>query len=683
MVRVGCFERVNQVTAILCVRDQQMAATSLRWFVVCTTLENLPKAGKRAAKKSKLEKLFAEHRKYDPEIASGRATVPSGEHMYGLVRLLLPQMDRDPNGQNVLYNMKEQGIAKLFVQALGIGNTESAKKLAAWKKPEGGEGYGHFAVVLYHQLCAPGRAHHTGQTLTVADVVKFCDDMSAAARDPEPQKQQQQLVTTLVKTASAFELKWIAKVLLRELRASATEDLVLGAYHPDASELFKVDARLREVVTKCCDPKKRLGEASIQVNSPFRPMLAEKMQDFSRIAKNFKNQAFWIEPKFDGERILIHMVDGKMRCFTRNCNDYTETYQPILTKIKPLIKAETCILDGEILAWNRATDRWLPFGNNISVALNEGGKLSGGRGVTNAERGKLSGGRGVTNAERVKGEELRDAHLCLILFDVLLIEKEKLEHLPLKDRRKRLNGLIDKAGENFFDSSIFPPPSRGKKVLEIVSHKEATTEKQVKDELENEIIDKDGEGLMLKNPESVYRANMREKSGWYKLKPEYVSGSTQEYDVIIIGGSHGKNNRSGCMWTWVCGLAVKPQKGKVHPTEFLSFTRIGTGLKHHEFRELDKIMSPHKHKFDLKKYKKGCPIKENGVTFQRSDRGVSVTYPQERINGETLPEVTVWFSGSAQEEVEVAFDPRKSVVLTITADYRLTEVIYLYRENTF
>jgi ATP-dependent DNA ligase len=40
------------------------------------------------------------------------------------------------------------------------------------------------------------------------------------------------------------------------------------------------------------------------------------------------------------------MVDGKIRCFTRNCNDYTETYQPILNKIKDLIQAKTCILDG-------------------------------------------------------------------------------------------------------------------------------------------------------------------------------------------------------------------------------------------------------------------------------------------------------------------------------------------------
>ena len=47
--------------------------------------------------------------------------------------------------------------------------------------------------------------------------------------------------------------------------------------------------------------------------------------------------------QFDGERILIHMVDGVMRCFTRNCNDYTLTYKPILDKIRPLIQVCICV----------------------------------------------------------------------------------------------------------------------------------------------------------------------------------------------------------------------------------------------------------------------------------------------------------------------------------------------------
>lgn len=66
---------------------------SLKWSVVCSTLDTLPKL-KRDEKKKKLERLFEEHRKMDPEIQASRSTIPSGQHMYSLVRLLLPQMDR-------------------------------------------------------------------------------------------------------------------------------------------------------------------------------------------------------------------------------------------------------------------------------------------------------------------------------------------------------------------------------------------------------------------------------------------------------------------------------------------------------------------------------------------------------------------------------------------------------------
>lgn len=269
------------------------AGDSLKWYHVCSTLELLPTV-KRPVRQQRLKTLFEAHRKKDSEIRAGRSTVPSGPHMYSLVRLLLPQLDRDEQGSNVLYNMKEAGIARVFVDALVLKGTESEVRLKAWKKPEGGEGYGHFAVVLYHQLILPGRSHHEGKQLTVAQVNEFIDGMAAVSGNHEEQKK---LVKALSVKASAFELKWIAKVLLRELRASATEELVYAAYHPDASELFKVDGRMREVVEKCRDPDKRIGDACIEVGKPFNPMLAEKTQDLEKIVKVFKQKGFWIEPK--------------------------------------------------------------------------------------------------------------------------------------------------------------------------------------------------------------------------------------------------------------------------------------------------------------------------------------------------------------------------------------------------
>ena len=265
---------------------------SLKWNHVCSMLENTSKV-KRKERKDMIERMFEKHRQFDPDVAAGRSNVPSAAHMYSLVRLLLPQLDRNEQGDNVLYHMKEAGISKIFGNALGMGGP-SQEKLKNWKKPAGGEGYGHFAVVLYHQLVSSGAAHHSGMQVTVADVNEFLNAMSAASGKDGA---QENLVRNFVTKASACELKWIAKVLLRELHASVTQELVFSAYHPDASDLYKVDSRLREVVDQCRDRSKRLGEACIEVNKAFKPMLAEKTQDLDKITKNFKNKPFWIEPK--------------------------------------------------------------------------------------------------------------------------------------------------------------------------------------------------------------------------------------------------------------------------------------------------------------------------------------------------------------------------------------------------
>ena len=38
----------------------------------------------------------------------------------------------------------------------------------------------------------------------------------------------------------------------------------------------------------------------------------------------------------------------------------------------------------------------------------------------------------------------------------------------------------------------------------------------------NDAIDRREEGIMVKDPESVYKPNVR-KGGWFKMKPDYMS----------------------------------------------------------------------------------------------------------------------------------------------------------------
>ena len=52
----------------------------------------------------------------------------------------------------------------------------------------------------------------------------------------------------------------------------------------------------------------------------------------------------------------------------------------------------------------------------------------------------------------------------------------------------------------------------------------------------NLAIDRLEEGLVLKDPESVYKPNVRNKGGWVKIKPEYSNELMDMPDLVILGG---------------------------------------------------------------------------------------------------------------------------------------------------
>ena len=52
------------------------------------------------------------------------------------------------------------------------------------------------------------------------------------------------------------------------------------------------------------------------------------------------------------------------------------------------------------------------------------------------------------------------------------------------------------------------------------------------------------EGLMIKQPESTYRAGAREYA-WVKLKREYQSELADTLDLVIVGALYGRGRRVG------------------------------------------------------------------------------------------------------------------------------------------
>ena len=70
---------------------------------------------------------------------------------------------------------------------------------------------------------------------------------------------------------------------------------------------------------------------------------------------------------------------------------------------------------------------------------------------------------------------------------------------------------------------------------------EATTKAEVIRSLNN-AIDACDEGIMIKDPDSVYKPGSRTKSGWIKIKPEYQKDLTDTCDLVILGGKDYYHN---------------------------------------------------------------------------------------------------------------------------------------------
>lgn len=96
-------------------------------------------------------------------------------------------------------------------------------------------------------------------------------------------------------------------------------------------------------------------------------MLSQKCDggEFQKRVKD--NELYYIETKFDGERFQLHMENGKFKYFSRNSFDYTKelgdaynngTFTPLLKRVFKSHVANI-ILDGELMAWNSASNKFI------------------------------------------------------------------------------------------------------------------------------------------------------------------------------------------------------------------------------------------------------------------------------------------------------------------------------------
>ena len=144
-----------------------------------------------------------------------------------------------------------------------------------------------------------------------------------------------------------------------------------------------------------------------------------------------------------------------------------------------------------------------------------------------------------------------------------------MERILLKnhtERRKLLESIISKDGS----------------IVRIAQEKILKSAKGITDFF-NEAISEGLEGLMLKKLDSPYAAGGR-GFHWVKFKRSQAGQLTDSVDCVLLGVYLGKGKRTEF---GVGGLLVGVYDEK--KDEFVSISRIGTGLTDEEFRKVNEI----------------------------------------------------------------------------------------------
>lgn len=487
-----------------------------------------------------------------------------GSDFYPALRLILPDKDRDRG----VYGLKENAIGKLLVKLMKIDkNSEDGYNLLHWKLPGqtmAARLAGDFAGRCYEVISKRPMRTEVGD-MTIAEVNEQLDKLAASAGEAENLR----VFEAFYNRMNAEEMLWLIRIILKQMKVGASEKTFLYLWHPDGETLFSVSSSLRRVCWELYNPEVRLEqeEAGISLMQCFQPQLAQfqmpasfqKMIELLRPTED--DPEFWIEEKLDGERMQMHMVDdashpgGKRFCFwSRKAKDYTYLYgDGILDDKSSLTRhlknafasgVRNIILDGEMITWDMAVDKIVPFGTLKTAALAEQQNKSG---------SDSSGHRPLFR-----------------VFDVLYLNDKPITQYTLRDRY------------NALEKAVKPVHRR----LEIHTHTSATTADAIEPML-REVVANASEGLVLKSPRSMYRLNSR-NDDWLKVKPEYMSEYGESLDCVVIGGYYGSGKRGGTLSSFLCGLRVSQnhiQAGK-NPEKCYSFFKVGGGFRGEDYAEI-------------------------------------------------------------------------------------------------
>jgi len=190
----------------------------------------------------------------------------------------------------------------------------------------------------------------------------------------------------------------------------------------------------------------------------IEPMLLERREEA------FDDDSYIFEPKIDGHRLILSLINGKVRLYTRHNNEVTRQY-PELHNV-PVMPGSDVVLDGEVAYVNPDTG---------AVEFE-----------TIMERFRMS------KAPRIR-EAVNQVPVHYYVFDVLHYNGEDMRGRPLMERKELLNKILE---NNSHFSSVFHVDGSGKGLFNLIRQRRL-------------------EGIVAKRKDSIYVG--RRSADWIKI----------------------------------------------------------------------------------------------------------------------------------------------------------------------
>jgi len=408
-----------------------------------------------------------------------------------------------------------------------------------------------FASLRVHAVGSP--SSFATPHISVSEVFEILTEIAKTKGEGTVDKRQT-LLSDLLKKMDASSSKYLVRIPLGNLRLGIGDPTILdglataklgdksqrklleGAYNR-TSDLGLIAKTLWEKGLEA------VSKLQVVVGKPIRSELCERLPNAEKVIE--KMGVVDAQPKYDGFRVQIHKDGEKVSMFSRNLENMTHMFPELIEGALRQIEAKSAILDSEALAYNPDSEEFLPFQE------------------TTKRRRKY-------NIE----ETAKSLPLKAFVFDILYKDGQSLIDTPLNERLKILNETIKT------DDTL------------ITAKTQEISDPKVLSLMLEDSISKGLEGVVVKKIDSLYIAGGR-NFNWVKLK-RHSSGELQDtIDCVVLGYISGKGKRTAF---GAGALLVGVYDNK--KDEFVTVSKIGTGLTDEEWREIhrraDKIKIDHK-----------------------------------------------------------------------------------------